>query len=209
MKYIQLIIPAFICLFLLSCNPKDDDNSITLDDIVSGDSTISDDLISEDSAALREVETINLDEELDSLFRQLRLKYENIISVDTLLNVDRYENLESSKYEIKLSGHQPFFGFWKYKNNALAKNAFMNWIQCYGKNCSSISLNDTKNVSNEQMSMILIENKLYYLVGFSQKQYQTILEFLMRDDVMPTYAFYQNGRKGIEWFSADEFQKPL
>lgn len=150
---------------------------------------------------------------IDSVFLQnvsiLKVVSEDVKILDTLLFVDRYENISSYKYQVVVNNKPSFFAQWRYKNAAKAKNAFINWTQCYGANCTALKLNDTIAISAEKIAMLLVGEKLYYLKDISKKEYTSFVKKTLENSPKQTvdYAFYQDGKKGIQWYRWEDFDK--
>jgi len=116
-----------------------------MDDILSGDTTTH--RIA--TTTMEPTDTVAIDPEFLDFMKKMELPTENLKPMDTTFLVDRFANESSFKYNIDT---KTFLAIWKFSSNAAAKNAFINWTQCYGKRCQQILLNDSTNsVSNEKM----------------------------------------------------------
>lgn len=201
----KTIIALFFVFFLLSCNSKhhEEEKPLTLDEIVEGD-TISDSVLvdtSSDSISLTFTIPFVLSEQMLQIINELGFSSYNVYKLDTLLYVDRYSFATSEGVMIQDGSRKLNLFCWNFSTVEQGANAFKNWLQCYGSNCQTIPFYSEKSVTNERMGMILIGKSLFYLLNFSKAQYEVVLKKVSEDDMLPLYAFYQNGKKGIEWFN--------
>lgn len=193
-----------IALTLFACQTKKTpDEILTLDEVVSGSEN------TPLSQADTLIPTVQINEDLQEILTTSKLEFDSIIPIDTLLFIDRYEVKSNYKYFLTTKKTKSFVAHWEFENQALAKNAFMNWIQCYGAKCSALTINDSTSVSAEKMGIFLTENHIYYLNNITQKDYTKFLQTTLENQKIKVFifAFYQNGKKGVIWLDEEYFSK--
>lgn len=190
---------------MTACKPSSSDTeTISLDDVVEG----STENYSIDTTSV-EIEKIEFDPTFQKIAEKLELSIVDFIAVDSLLFVDRFENISAYKYQLTNAISSTFFAEWTFANAAAAKNAFINWTQCYGARCNSLVLNDSTSISSEHMAMLLVGKELYYMNTIDEKRFHSFVTELIAEKRLKKidYAFYQNGRKSVKWFQIEDFEE--
>lgn len=200
----NLFLPCLILAALIaSCHQESSKKeTISLDEVVSGSST-----------SKSTLDTVQAKEPIAVSFLKMTAKLSipesAILTIDTLLFIDRYDHVSNYKYTVQADKKSFFAANWKFSSQAASKNAFVNWTQCYGSTCKSLNLNDSISVSNENMGMLLFGNELFYFSKIKQQQFMEIIKFIIAENKLKTidFAFYQDGKKGVKWYQFDDFKK--
>lgn len=188
-------------VFFACQTQKTPDEILTLDEVVSGSEN------TPLSQADTLIPTVAINENFQEILTASKLEFDSVIPVDTLLFIDRYEVKSNYKYFLSTKKRTTFVAHWEFENQALSKNAFMNWIQCYGAKCAALKINDSTSVSAEKMGIFLTENHIYYLNNCTQKDYSQFLQTTLETQKLKSFlfAFYQNGKKGVTWLDKEDF----
>lgn len=193
-----------LLIVLISCQENHTSQTLSMDDIVSGDSsdyhhTKSDTVVVKD--------TFKLDEDFQKFANEVNLDKLTIRNIDSILYVDRFDHISSYKYQLEDPKYHFFIASWKFRNSNSAQNAFINWTQCFGPKCRSLKINDSISISNKHMAMILTKDELFYLEGISEKEYKTFTTSIIKWKKlkMIDYTFYQDGKKGVKWYKFPDF----
>ncbi len=192
-----------VFLLVASCQSPTKKETVTMDEVMEGSSENY-----KVDTELVEVKQLELDESFQNVAEKLELPIVDFIAIDSLLFVDRFENVSSYKYLLTNNSSSTFFAQWTFTNASSAKNAFMNWTQCYGARCHSLILNDSTSVSSEHMAMLLVGKELYYMNVINEKRYISFVSALIAAKKWNEidYAFYQNGKKSVKWFQFEDFK---
>ncbi len=192
-----------VFLIIASCQSPTKTEAVTMDEVVEG--SLENYKVDTVSA---EVKQLELDKSFQNVAEKLKLPIADFIAIDSLLFVDRFENVSTYKYHLTNNSSSTFFAQWTFTNAASAKNAFMNWTQCYGARCNSLILNDSTSISSEHMAMLLVGKELYYMNVISEERYISFVSALITAKKWKEidYAFYQNGKKSVKWFQFEDFK---
>lgn len=193
-------------VFIVSSCINSSDNSkktITLDEVMGEDSTShSKNVLSntnyEDSTVKANVQLSPISK---MIFDKLAIDSGSIEVLDTFLYVDRYESQSAEKMKIRFNGQTAYYYHWNFKKSSQATNAFLNWMQCYGKKCLVLPIGETKSVNSEKMLVVVTENDIFYLDKVTKNGYETILKTMDEASMKCVYSFYQNGKNGVTWLS--------
>lgn len=191
-----------LVIFCFACQTKEQETvTISLDEVIEGSSSQNE----LDTLVVEKIQ-VELDEHFVELATILEIPLDKVVEQDTVLFVDRFESLSRFKYIINDDKKPLFIAKWNYKNATSAKNAFINWTQCYGKNCSSLDFKADKSISAENMGMVLAGSQLLYWNNLSQKDFEKAINEWIELEKIETieYAFYQQGKKGITWYELTE-----
>lgn len=200
----RIVSSLLLLMSLFACTTEESHEKVySMDDIIEG---------SNQKVILKDtiIPEAPIDETFLKIATKLAVTKEDIRQLDTLLFVDRYENESNYKYHVSMKNKMFFVAHWNFNSKSAAKNAFVNWLQCYGKSCNTLNLNDSVSVSNEKMAMLLTQKDLFYLSNVKLDEYQLFVKELIADKKLKEidFSFYQNGKKGIEWFNFEDFNSP-
>lgn len=148
-----------LSLVLFGCHQEDNTQVVEIDDIIPEakgnyeyDDSSKTEVTQDDYIRMQlshffngEVQTLNkLDAKIEGNWRYIpdRLASDSSLS--------RYYLIDSSAVLLKK---------WKYKDSVTTINAFYNWLDCFGDDCSSISIGDSIGVSKN--AFLLFQNDLY------------------------------------------------
>lgn len=193
-----------LTLFVVACSSKEELKTVSMDDLIESSADVS-----PDSLVDKQIERIPLQSELQTLVEAENWSPNDVVELDSIMFVDRFDVEQTHKYIINTANNSVYWASWKFKTSSQALNAFVNWTQCYGKQCKTLMLTDTISVSVEKMGMLLVENEFYYWNNISEEQYLTFGSSLLDRARKPKkiYAFYQNGKKSVTWFQPENFEK--
>ncbi len=91
---------------------------------------------------------------------------------------------------------------WQFVDSLTTVNAFYNWLDCYGDNCSEIRIGDTKNVTKKCVFTAVSTAHLVHVecpANFDITAWRSrVISFLYPEETW-TYGFSQERRKGMKW----------
>ena len=204
MKLKSFIFLLFCTFGLIACkNGAGPEDSLSLDDVVEGSNKSYTDLSKEELSE----EKTSLDETYAAFAAELGESIEQTRVIDSLMFVDRFDTKSSYKYQNDSS--KMFVAEWEFANPALAKNAFMNWIQCFGTKCNALAVGDSVGISSEKMAILLSGNELYYFSGIKKEVFKKTVNYLLEEKKIKNidFALYQNGKKRIDWMKLEDFKE--
>lgn len=199
---LKSLVFVLLCTFTLGAckNETGSKDPLSLDDVIDGGKEPVLDSLEE-----RIEEKVLLDETYISFAQQLGENIGQTRTVDSMMFVDRFDTESSYKYQNDSS--KIFVAEWKFTSSAAAKNAFMNWIQCFGSKCKSVAIGDSLGISNEKLALLLSGSELYYFSGIKKEFFEKAVTYLIEEKKIEnvTFALYQNGRKRMDWMKLEDF----
>ncbi|MBU2018639.1 MAG: hypothetical protein KJ941_03250 [Bacteroidetes bacterium] len=142
---------------LFSCK-NEKTQEINLNDIIEGAGIEGDTAVIEEAASIYWYDSLSMD--LQRLTDSLPLNKGSFQKMDTLFFVDRFKHKTSEKVLFDSLGAMAFY---TYADSLDSKNAFFNWLDCFGKRCNSILLFEEKKISNNAFVMVVTERHIFYL----------------------------------------------
>lgn len=97
------------------------------------------------------------------LVDSLGLNREQLFTLDTLIYPDRFGASATDKWYYLDGKDSLVFMRWDFRNNAQAKNAFFNWLDCYGSNCRSFTVGDKASFSKRATMFLLGDKELIFV----------------------------------------------
>jgi hypothetical protein len=137
------------------------------------------------SAVLNEKPTKSLFLQLtDSLFPDATWKV-----LDTLLFPDRFGANKSEKWVVMTTNDSLTFMQFQFSDSIRTKNAFFNWIDCFGTNCTSFKIGGNVKIKNRN-ALLLVGNKQLVLIESARKiDEKGIVVSLERDTTKQNWSY--------------------
>lgn len=107
------------------------------------------------------------------------LKVMEIDSVEEPFFVDRFSPRSQTKLELQLKEGQLLYCQWTFKDSLKTKNAFYNWIDCYGEKCKSIHFGQKVNFQKDNFRLFMNDTSITYIsssLKLSTKDWQAYLK---------------------------------
>lgn len=107
------------------------------------------------------------------------LKVMEIDSVEEPFFVDRFSPRSQTKVYLQLKEDKILFCQWTFKDSVKTKNAFYNWIDCYGEKCKSIHFGQNVNFQKDNFRLFMNETSITYIsspIKLSTKDWQAYLK---------------------------------
>ncbi len=96
------------------------------------------------------------------------------IKWDSLLFPDRFGASSSEKWILKTEKDSMVLLNYTFKDSLKTKNAFFNWIDCFGPKCTSYSIGDNIRVKGKYAYFLVGEKQLMYLEGLHKMNEKTL-----------------------------------
>lgn len=107
------------------------------------------------------------------------LKVMEVDSVEEPFFVDRFSPRSQTKVYLQLKEDKILFCQWTFKDSVKTKNAFYNWIDCYGEKCKSIHFGQNVNFQKDNFRLFMNETSITYIsspIKLSTKDWQAYLK---------------------------------
>lgn len=107
------------------------------------------------------------------------LKVMEVDSVEEPFFVDRFSPRSQTKVYLQLEEDKILFCQWTFKDSVKTKNAFYNWIDCYGEKCKSIHFGQNVNFQKDNFRLFMNETSITYIsspLKLSTKDWQAYLK---------------------------------
>lgn len=107
------------------------------------------------------------------------LKVMEIDSVEEPFFVDRFSPRSQTKVHLQLKEDKIVFCQWTFKDSVKTKNAFYNWIDCYGEKCKSIHFGQNVNFQKDNFRLFMNDTSITYIssaLKLSTKDWQAYLK---------------------------------
>jgi len=107
------------------------------------------------------------------------VKVMEIDSVEEPFFVDRFSPRSQTKVYLQLKEDKILFCQWTFKDSVKTKNAFYNWIDCYGEKCKSIHFGQNVNFQKDNFRLFMNETSITYIsspLKLATKDWQAYLK---------------------------------
>ncbi len=107
------------------------------------------------------------------------LEVMEIDSVEEPFFVDRFSPRSQTKVYLQLKEDKILFCQWSFKDSVKTKNAFYNWIDCYGEKCKSIHFGQNVNFQKDNFRLFMNDTSITYIsspLKLSTKDWQAYLK---------------------------------
>lgn len=205
----QLFALCLFTLILLACSENKTEEVINIDDI--GGNTSNYEHIDEpqkiDSFVMEKPTTSVFLAPFDSLFPQATWK-----KLDSMLFPDRFGPQLSEKWVIHTENDSIIALSYSFKDSLKTRNAFFNWLDCYGKNCDSYQIGSRFKPQKTNSIFFVGEKQLYFFDSQHALPLNTLLTLLepQKKHQQWRYIIQIPGRKTTNWYSMKDGElKPL
>ena len=83
--------------------------------------------------------------------------------VEERLFPDRFGPQAAEKYKLAVGEDTVWYYKWRYKDSVKVMNALYNWIDCFGENCKSVFVNESRNMQRNPMKIMVSDTTLIYI----------------------------------------------
>lgn len=151
---IRFLLIAF--LFFVSCSEKPAE-TIDLSDLVKGvgeeDST--------DTVAVEISYADSLSMPLRMLMDSLEVPFDGLLPMDTILYLDQFVHASNESWKTLIGN----LHYLSYKDSLQTKNAFFNWLDCFGSKCNPLALWEERKMGKQDECIVVFEKEILYLQG--------------------------------------------
>ncbi len=104
---------------------------------------------------------------IDSIKRISLIQIPDRISLESTNKFRLYSNIDSIDYYN-----------WNYTDSLSTKNAFYNWLDCFGESCNSIKMNEKKQFQNFPFVLFIGDKKIIFVSSLRKVNYKIWFDFM-------------------------------
>ena len=125
---------------------------------------------------------------------------------------DRFLPKSTKKLILMQEVDSTLFCQWSFKDSTQTKNAFYNWVDCFGEKCKSIKFGETINFQKDNFVILVNDTSLTYITSVKKIQQDDWLQFFEKTEAIKNWktVIYQSSRSKATWFKVvDGKKEPL
>ena len=125
---------------------------------------------------------------------------------------DRFLPKSTKKLILMQEVDSTLFCQWSFKDSTQIKNAFYNWLDCFGEKCKSIKFGETINFQKDNFVILVNDTSLTYITSVKKIQQDDWLQFFEKAEAIKNWktVIYQSSRSKATWFKVvDGKKEPL
>jgi hypothetical protein len=125
---------------------------------------------------------------------------------------DRFLPKSTKKLILMQEVDSTLFCQWSFKDSTQTKNAFYNWLDCFGEKCKSIKFGETINFQKDNFVILVNDTSLTYITSVKKIQQDDWLQFFEKTEAIKNWktVIYQSSRSKATWFKVvDGKKEPL
>ena len=114
---------------------------------------------------------------------------------------DRFNPKSVRKLVLMQEVDSTLFCQWSYKDSIATKNAFYNWIDCFGPTCKSIKVNQKINFQKDNFAVFLNDTSITYISSSKKMNYKDWQEFFVQSQNIQDWKLliHQSLRGKANW----------
>lgn len=143
---------------------------------------------------------------------ELGLNVSGIKFNKALMFPDRFLPKSTKKLILMQEVDSILFCQWSFKDSTQTKNAFYNWVDCFGEKCKSIKFGETINFQKDNFVILVNDTSLTYISSVKKIQQDDWLRFFEKTVAIKNWktVIYQSSRSKATWFKVvDGKKEPL
>ncbi len=194
-------------VLLVSCSAEPPKETVRLDEIIKRSDTYREG--QSDTSVVREVQDYDrLSASLKNLLDSLQVKPGDLRLLDTLLFADRFGADTTVKLRWTGQSGESSLYYWEFADSNKVKNAFFNWLDCFGPDCTSHRLYENSRL-DKRFTAIWVGSQSMYLFQtqdnsrFSADAIEQCLKSLSPDELW-LYRVRQPARSTMRWYETGE-----
>lgn len=122
---------------------------------------------------------------------------------------DRISLESTDKFSLYFNNDSTAYYHWNYSDSLSTKNAFYNWLDCFGENCNSIKLNEKKQFQKSPFLLFIGEKNMIFISSSKKAISRIWFDFIKLKYVKETWhtLIEQKQNNIANWYSIvdDEF----
>jgi hypothetical protein len=116
---------------------------------------------------------------------------------------DRFMPKSKLKLNLQAKEMSLFMGQWTYPDSVKTRNAFFNWLDCFGPECKAIKLGEEVNMQSEGLLFIINDTSITYFTSNSKLELNNWQQYLEKQYGIDQWdmVVWQQPRKKAVWMS--------
>jgi hypothetical protein len=202
-RYISINLLVFTIIFIsLSCNSSSKKSVINMSDITphsERDRTYS---------TKEKIDTIDFGFN-SAVANELGLNLSGLDFIEEPMFPDRFSAKRTKKLSLRQEIDSTLFCQWSFKDSTQTKNAFYNWIDCFGEKNKSIHFGQNVNFQKDNFIILVNDTSLTYITSENKIQLEDWLLFFEKSQKIKNWKtlIYQGTRGKATWYSVIEGKK--
>ncbi|MDG1146941.1 MAG: hypothetical protein P8N52_01420 [Crocinitomicaceae bacterium] len=115
--------------------------------------------------------------------------------------LDRFGEKSKDKYRLITSADTILYSKWVYEDSLKVMNAFTNWINCIGDNCSTLFFGEQKNIQENPLQILINDSTLIFIEGSNQIDFKHWAFVLGNLEGSWNYSIEQSRKSKTRWYS--------
>jgi hypothetical protein len=131
---------------------------------------------------------------------------------EALLFPDRFLPKRTNKLVLMQEVDSTLFCQWSFKDSTQTKNAFYNWLDCFGEKCKSIKFGETINFQKDNFVILVNDSSITYITSSKKMQQDDWLNYFEKAHEIKNWktVINQGSRAKATWFKVvDGKKEPL
>lgn len=117
------------------------------------------------------------------------------MKLDTVLFIDRFGARSSEKWIGKNDKDSITLLTYGFKDSLTVKNAFFNWLDCFGNNCKQVKIGSNVKIKKRNLQLFVGEKKLIYLESNTRLKSQLVRSSLCADTINENWLYHIDSPK--------------
>lgn len=185
-----------IIVILFACKQKGDDTVLDMKDITPQSQHNYDDTVLTITQEKKDVGFYL------PMSDEVGLNIQGYCDYEELLLPDRFAPKNTLKLSLISALDSIRFCHWTFKDSTYTKNAFYNWIDCFGPKCKSIKLGEKTNFQKDNFLLFVTDTSLTYISAKSKLTSEDWMNyFTLKSDIVDWKILIEQGtRAKATWY---------
>lgn len=157
-----------LAILILGCHQSESE-VISIEEVLPKANELDTALLKQDSVTKFPSIYRDLSTESQGIILTLGLDTASIEPITNRLFVDRFASEKVEKWQgVDTSGNLIKGAIWTYADSTQARNAFFNWLDCFGPRCLSLKLNESKHLVDASFLWVLGKQQMIFIQGIDR-----------------------------------------
>lgn len=156
----------------------------------------------------KEKDTIQFDFDL-KIARELGVEVMEIGRAEAPMFPDRFHPISATKLHLQLKKDGILFCQWTFKDSTQTKNAFYNWLDCFGEKCKSIKFGQTINFQKDNFLLFVNDTLIAYISSAERVEAEVWQNYFQQKNTLEDWKIFiqQGTRAKAKWFAVEKGKK--
>jgi hypothetical protein len=141
--------------------------------------------------------------------REIGVEVMEFDKVEAPMFPDRFHPISATKLHLQLKKDGILFCQWSFKDSTQTKNAFYNWLDCFGEKCKSIKFGETINFQNDNFLLFVNDTLITYITSAERIEEEAWLNYFKQKNGLEDWKIFlqQGTRAKAKWFAVEKGKK--